>query len=338
MPPIYFILPDYTQFISGGNWYNQQLVNALQKQVARPIHLLTFEKFIYNYKNIQSGVFIVDTLYLEEMKEILMEKKEGQRFHLLVHHLQSLYPPKNYTSKEWFHEKERTLLDHFDGFIATSKYTAKYLRRYRIMGPMVVIPPALSFIPEQIPFRKSKPLKALLAANVIERKGILPFLEILQHQVINPQHFSLEIAGDLKMEKNYANKCIQLVHNTQLKEYCRILGPLSPQAIQDKYKASNLLIATSFFETYGMTLQEAVAWGLPILAIKGGNTSYHVQNGLNGYLLDTISDLVVRLNTLINNQEWMSLLLEQTAQTRMEKSYTWKDAAEKLMASRIFLS
>ena len=331
MSPIYFILPDYSQFISGGNWYNQQLVNALQEEVVRPIYLWTFEAFLQQYNNIKTGFFIVDTLYLEQMKDLLMMKKEGQSFHLLVHHLQSLYPPKNYTSKEWFDEKERDLLVSFDGFITTSDYTANYLRGHRMKRPIVVIPPALSFIPPQIPARKSRPIKALLAANVIERKGILPFLEILEDQVIDPQYFSLEIAGDLTMEKRYADKCLQLVKDTALHSYCRFLGPLSPQATQDKYRTANLLIATSFFETYGMTLQEAVAWKLPILAIKGGNTAYHVEDGLNGYLFDNINDLVVRLNTLIKNQEWMDLLLKQTAQTGTKTAYTWEDAAEKLM-------
>ena len=68
MRPIYFILPDYTQFISGGNWYNQQLISALKKQSEWTIYVWTFETFQRQYLNVETGVFIVDTLYLEEMK------------------------------------------------------------------------------------------------------------------------------------------------------------------------------------------------------------------------------------------------------------------------------
>lgn len=327
---IHFIIPDYTQFISGGNLYNQELINAMQQYGAWSIHLWTFEELQHQYKNLGTGLFIVDTLYLEEMKDILKRKKKGQKFHLLVHHLQSLYPPYGHSNLEWFIEKERPLLVPYDGFIVSSEYTATYLRRHRMKKPIVVIPPALSFIPKRIPLRKSKPIKAILAANVIERKGILPLLKILAQQPIDPKDFSLEIAGDLTMEKAYANTCLRLVQDTPLKNYCRFLGPLSPNEIQKKYKKANLLIATSFFETYGMTLQEAVVWKLPILAIKGGNTAYHIENGLNGYLLDSTEDLVVRLNSLIKNQEWMGLLLKQIAQTKTKESYTWKDAAKRL--------
>ena len=127
MRPIYFILPDYTQFISGGNWYNQQLISALKKQSERTIYVWTFETFQRQYLNVETGIFIVDTLYLEEMKEILRLKNKGQSFHLLVHHLQSLFPPKGHTSKEWFIKKENPLLIQYDGFITTSQYTATYL-------------------------------------------------------------------------------------------------------------------------------------------------------------------------------------------------------------------
>jgi len=294
MRSIYFILPDYTLFVSGGNWYNQQLINALRQQAEWNIRVWTFEMFSNEYQNIETGLFIVDTLYLNEMKDLLTAKKKSQKFYLLVHHLQSLYPPKDYTSKEWFNEKERSLLNLF-----------------------------------QIPLRQSRPIKALLAANVIERKGILPFLEILQDQIIDPSLFSLEIAGDLTMDKSYVGKCLEVVETTHLKASCRFLGPLSPQTMEDKYRTANLLIATSYFETYGMTLQEAVVWKLPILALRGGNTAYHIQNGRNGYLFDNIKDLIDRLNTLIKNQEWMDLLLKQTFNTGEEEAYTWKDAVEK---------
>ncbi len=330
---IHFIIPDFTQFISGGNLYNQELVDAMKQHSARTIHQWTFEEFSERYKNIEKGLFIVDTLYLEEMKDLLALKKEGQKFHLLVHHLESLYPPKGHSSKEWFIEKEKPLLLPYDGFIVTSEYTANYLRRHRMRKPILVIPPAISFIPKRIPLRKSKPIKAFLAANVIERKGVLPFIKILAQQLIEPKDFSLEIAGDLTMEKDYANTCLRLVQDTSLKSYCRFLGPLSPKAIQKKYKNANLLIATSFFETYGMTLQEGVVWKLPILAIKGGNTTYHIQNGLNGYLFDNMEDLVVRLKSLINNPEWMDLLLKQNAQIEDIASYTWKDAAKRTITS-----
>ena len=152
---IHFILPDYTQFVSGGNWYNQQLISALKRQNEWTIRVWTFETFFHEYQNIETGLFIVDTLYLEQMKDLLTDKKEGQNFFLLVHHLQSLYPPKGSTSQEWFNEKERTLLGLFDGFITTSQYTADYLRRQSIKQPIEVIPPALSSLPQQIPLRHS---------------------------------------------------------------------------------------------------------------------------------------------------------------------------------------
>ena len=120
---IHFIIPDFTQFISGGNLYNQELMNAMQQYSTISIHQWTIEEFSKQYQNIEKGLFIVDTLYLDEMKDLLRLKKKGQKFHLLVHHLESLYPPKGHSSKDWFIEKERPLLLPYDGYIVTSEYT-----------------------------------------------------------------------------------------------------------------------------------------------------------------------------------------------------------------------
>ena len=50
-------------------------------------------------------------------------------------------------------------------------------------------------------------------------------------------------------------------------------GSLSREQVQEKLQTATLYLSTSSMETFGMALQEAKAFGLPILALKAGYTA-----------------------------------------------------------------
>ena len=125
LPPIYFIIPDVNAFISGGNIYNKALINGLIN-LNISVHwqdLATFQKT----KIKTNGIYFFDTLYLSELREILSKKNQSEsKFYLIVHHLESLYPPRGIAASTLFQEKEFPLLKNFDGFLTSSQFTANY--------------------------------------------------------------------------------------------------------------------------------------------------------------------------------------------------------------------
>jgi len=327
---IYFIIPDYTRFVSGGNWYNEQLINALQQETKRPIYVWTIDELRTNFSTAGKGIFFVDTLYLEAIARYIHFKQEDQQFHLIVHHLESLFPPETYTSDAYFEEKEKRLLQLFDGFLTTSQYTATYLKERRLTQESLVLPPALETLPEDIPLRKAIPIKAIIVANVVKRKGILPFLQAFQKQYIKEPlpYLSIDIVGGGTIENGYGLICKTVVaSNPVLKQRIHFIGSKSPQAMPDSYRNSNLLISTSFFETYGMALQEAVAWKLPIIAIKGGNSTNHIEEGINGYVVNSTEELVQQIWEVARNKENLQNLLKSAYNWKGKKEKTWREKA-----------
>ena len=330
IPPIYFIIPDYTRFISGGNLYNQQLIEALQQQAKNTIIVWTIDELRTHFSTITAGIFFVDSLYLDQIARFLYFKKTAQQFHLIVHHLQSLFPPEQYTSATYFEEKEQRILQGFDGFLTTSQYTATYLAQRGLPQPIIVAPPDLGNIPNAIPLRQSSPIKALVVANVVRRKGILPLIRACKK--LKNHSITIEIAGSRSFETGYAAICTTVVEqHPSLKQHIHFLDTLSPRAMQEKYQTCNVLISSSFFETYGMALQEAVAWGLPILAIKGGNVSSHIKEGVNGYLFEEAVSLVEKLISLADNPLEMERLLQQTAKYKGQQSLNWTELARQIL-------
>ena len=133
-----FIIPDYTSFISGGNRYNQQLITALQNEGVELL-VKTIEAWRFSKTSLGKGIIFVDSLYLKETQELTNLERKETRFILIVHHLQSLFPPAGYTSQAWMEEQELSALQQYDGFLTTSQYTADYLKEQQLRQPLSLI-------------------------------------------------------------------------------------------------------------------------------------------------------------------------------------------------------
>jgi glycosyltransferase involved in cell wall biosynthesis len=332
--PIYFIIPDVNAFISGGNIYNKNLIQHLKKQgIACPIK--TMDEVFKNTSSIEKAYYFFDTLLLPQLPPYLLNKKAGASYFLIVHHLESLYPPKGWTSSSYFKAKEAPLLKHFDGFLTSSEFTAKYLSQNGLLQTKIIVPPALGIFPKSISIQKTPPLRALLIANLVERKGILPFLKKLinfpLHKIQND--LEIHIIGSAKMEINYAQKCLNLIsQNTLLQSIIKYHGALSPQDTQQLLSKSHLFISTSFMETYGMALQEARAFSVPILALNRGNVAAHIQEGVNGFLVENMEQLIEKLALLINHPNILNDIQNQILLKEIGKTnYDWTAAAKLFM-------
>jgi glycosyltransferase involved in cell wall biosynthesis len=320
-----FVVPDPDKFHSGGNLYNAALINALESfgqncSIVEPEQLP-----VADFK--KKSIFFWDTLFLSQ----LAKRQPDCNNWLIVHHLESLYPPVGYTSNQWFQEKEAPLLEKFDRFLVSSTYTAEYLKQRGFSDEkIIVIVPALGMKPE-IPQRQFKSVNALIVANLQERKGIEPFLKALVEKDL-PEGLTITIAGSAKFEPAYAQRCIELMDKSPvLKKHFRYLGEVAPEGIWKLYDKANLLISTAFMETYGMALQEAAAKGLPLLVLNGGNAPNHIVEGKNGIVCDNMESLIDQLYHFTGNPGLHKKMTTMAAQMTRSNDYTWATAARRLM-------
>ncbi|MEM6320748.1 MAG: glycosyltransferase family 4 protein [Bacteroidota bacterium] len=326
--PVYFVIPDPNSFPSGGNIYNQNFLFALRK-LGATVHALTWDFFKKN-PYLSDAVYIFDTLYLPQLTELSKRQSNG-RSYLLVHHLKSLFPPEGKSSQTVFLQEEKTVLQWVDGFMTTSAYTTNYLQRNGLSQPIITIPPALTFSVVSSSVRQPAPINALLVANWVKRKGILTFLETLALKVLllKEQATTIHLVGAQHLEPAYTQQCQKLLTDAQLEEIVRVHGAVPPNRISAFYQQSNLFISTSLMETYGMALQEAKAFGLPILAMRGGNIKQHITEGVNGFIFSEISALVQQLLHLGSHPKTLKRLLDGGQKSLTDNSYSWEVAATK---------
>ena len=247
--------------------------------------------------------------------------------------MESLYPPKGWTAQQYFLQKEKSFLTQFDGFLTSSQFTADYLAANHLNPSKIVILPAIDNLPANYSSKKTPPIKALMVANLVERKGIFPFLERLQDSFLvnRPNQLQIQLIGTAAIEKGYAQQCLTLLKkNTLLCQIVHYRGQLSSEQLQTYYQASNLFISSAFMETYGMALQEARAFRLPILGLNGGNVKHHIIEGTTGFVVNDVDGLIKQLEKIVTTPHLLAAL-QKNIEDKSPDFYTWEQAGIQLI-------
>ena len=322
---IVFALPDNDREVSGGNIYNAGLLLALGSRAsARGI-----EAVCANVAAGQPGIYCIDSLNLDEFARLSAPRRE-QRFVLVVHHLRSFEP--DHDSHDPDVSLERATLGRFDALLATSSFTVERLVTLGVAETRIFsVTPAIDLDPgEPRPF--GLPLSIVVVANLVARKAVREFLEVLEARLDASDKLRIEIVGRSDIEPQYAGKCRELIDkSSRLGRVVTLRGALPHHEMAELYQAAHILLSTSKMETFGMALQEARAQGLLILARDAGYVRHHFTDGDTGLLFTSLEALADGLLGLVRDEARARRLCEYAARTRPRQDYTWSDAARLFM-------
>ncbi len=327
--PWYFVLPKERSQPSGGNIYNERIIQAL-RQAEQSVEIISANDYLRAIYQGQSGTYWVDTLILESIREVLLLQPFRARSLLIAHHLESLAPPAGQSAKD-LRAKEKPWLDWFQGFLATSHFTKAYLLEQRVSQSIIVAEPGTDISANNIPDRDTTTIRVLIVANLVERKGILPWLKWLAKNLKDRDQFSLTIVGRTDIEPAYAQYCQSTIENhPMLRKQLRLVGSQPSHQMAAFYQKSNLFISVASMETFGMALQEARMYRLPILALEGGYSAHHVEAGDNGYVFNNVLSLGDFFLNLIREPAKFTTLYQRTQQDSVTYS-SWSQTARSLV-------
>jgi glycosyltransferase involved in cell wall biosynthesis len=328
--PVHLAFPTSHGEISGGHIYNARLAEGFAARGA--LSTLPIERLHVELTAGKPGFFLLDSLDLERVAS-LPEPGSQQRLGLIAHHLPSLdcFGEEAATRRAMAQSRERTLLARFDLVVATGAFALNYLLELGVPRSRVALippagPPGIAMVPRPtIP-----PVRALLVANVIPRKGVMELLEALASELRDDHAFELAIVGRLDLDAAYAARCSALIASTPLSRVVRLLGAVPPDEVAGHYQKAHLFVSSSRMETFGMALQEARSFGLPLFALDAGNVAEHVTAGA-GRLFDSIASLARALLELVEAPENMTPFLKQAEHARANPSYDWISVADALL-------
>jgi glycosyltransferase involved in cell wall biosynthesis len=80
----------------------------------------------------------------------------------------------------------------------------------------------------------------------------------------------------------------------------RLLGHVRWDQLAELYRSASVFVMPSFYETFGISVVEAMAFGLPVVATTAGGLPEVVENGVTGILVEpgdpqALSDALIQL-------------------------------------------
>lgn len=153
----------------------------------------------------------------------------------------------------------------------------------------------------------------------IKHKGIDFLCEIISR---SDEESMFVIAGG----GNDANMNIfhNLIKKYKINEKISLKGVLKDDELADVYGNSSLYIMTSRWEGFGLSLLEAMSYGLPVIAYNQTGSNEILEDGKYGILVENgnIEEFSKKLNELINDKSqlkfWGQKSLERASHFRIE--------------------
>jgi len=172
-----------------------------------------------------------------------------------------------------------------------------------------------------------KLVKVIFLGRLYPDKGwdfTLDAFEIISQQ-IDLTKVAIIIAGDGPMRDQITSKLDKLVPHLYL------LGRVAPENVPALLVNCDLHVTTSEKETRGLTILEAFAAGIPVIAPQSGGVVENIRDGSNGYLYSPGDrlDFTNKLKTLIENSA-LSQQMGQRAKLSVQE-YGWEKSIQNLV-------
>ncbi len=170
----------------------------------------------------------------------------------------------------WYRLKEDTKA--IDAYFVLSRFQQNKLKAFIPANKMLLKPNGIT--PSSLYTEISHKKDYLFVGRLEQAKGIQLLLSTFAQL---PDEYCLKIVGtgdnEQALRKTYANKRIQF------------LGKLPHQEVLKLMSEAKYFIHSSItYETFGLTLLEALSVGTPVIAIDRGPRSEFIQSGMNGFL------------------------------------------------------
>ena len=195
----------------------------------------------------------------------------------------------------------------------------------------VYIPNGIDEIPSSLSNLKEKRLIAV--GRLCKEKGYRDLIDMFKQVHKDYPDWHLDIIGDGK-EKLSLQK---LIDNYKLNESIRLHGFQGKEYINNLLMNSSIYCMTSYTESFGIVLIEAMSHGIPCVAFSSAEGATElINNNINGYLIDNRNkkEYINKLKELMNNTNLRRVIGKKGYKTSLDYtsqrvSKIWLDLLEK---------
>ena len=203
---------------------------------------------------------------------------------LLVHYLTICDPSASEVEKR---RLEREWLGQYDVCITTSHYTRNCLIKAGVAPEQVfVVYPGLEEIYrsfEKPPPQSVDTCRLLTVASLLPGKGLIEALEILE--TLDTLSWTWNIVGEGSLNPAFTDFFINRLSESPVADRVFWEGAVEEEQMPGIYRSHDMLLVSSYFETLGMSIREAMASGVPVIAFDVGGIAESLIAG-GGILVD----------------------------------------------------
>lgn len=217
--------------------------------------------------------------------------------------------------------------------ITPSEASKRELRKLGVKTPVLILPNGIdraSFQNSQKGFLRNKlkikpNTKILLYVGRLGREKSVGFLlKSFQYVLKNHPNTALVLVGD-GPEKKALKKIVEKLRLSNV----YFTGFIKPETIPQVYADADIFVFSSKTETQGMVLIEAMAAGLPVVAVKDKAFSALIQDGHNGYLSDgNEKEFAQKVEKILNSSTLHENMCKNAA--RSTEKYALEDRTREL--------
>ena len=185
---------------------------------------------------------------------------------------------------------ERKLIERFPNIICVSEYQKKVLiEKFSREEKVFVCNNGCDFYKEEYKNKKNidDTITFVDAGGFSKRKNALEVLRIVKELKDNNFKCKYIVFGSV-LDEIYYNDCIKYVNDNNIKDCFEYKGKIDRSKLIDMYLNSNYCIALSKFDTFNMTVLEAMQTGTPIIISKDTGIATLLENKDVGLILDDI--------------------------------------------------
>lgn len=173
---------------------------------------------------------------------------------------------------------------------------------------------------------------ALYVGRHEENKGLRTLLAALEVLVKDDPRFArdvrvLIVGGDVWDKERLDEELLA----RGLAGWVAAVGPKPQEELALYYRAAEVCVMPSYYETFGLVAVEAMACGTPVIASRVGGLKFTVVDGVTGYLVPPRDPgaLAARLAEVLGEPP-LALRLGQAAARRVQHLFTWPRVVERL--------
>ncbi|WP_435849517.1 glycosyltransferase family 4 protein, partial [Streptomyces olivaceus] len=214
------------------------------------------------------AVVLLDGLVACGVPEIVVPEAERLRLAVLVH-----LPLGDETGLEpsvaaELDARERAVLRAVPAVVATSDWAVRRLVSHHGLDPARVHAAAPGADIAPLAPGTDGVSRLVCVAAVTPRKGQHRLVEALA--AVSELPWSCVCVGGLGQEPEYVDRLRARIARHGLEDRFVLAGPRSGAELDATYATADLMVLTSYAETYGMAVTEALARGVPVLATDVG--------------------------------------------------------------------